>query len=125
MAAGAGARPLMCQIGKLGEGGNQRWQSLTMFGAPSSSGRRRPPANRLAGIGTAFLLGIGTRVATVSGAIMYLMMWTVVLPPENNPVVDEHIIGAFVVVALALFAAGDTFGLGKWWKSQPLVQRNA
>jgi thiosulfate dehydrogenase (quinone) large subunit len=78
----------------------------------------------VAGIGTAFLLGIGTRVAAVSGAIMYLMMWSVVLPPVSNPVVDEHIIGAFAVVALALFAAGDTLGLGRWWKSQPVVQRN-
>jgi thiosulfate dehydrogenase [quinone] large subunit len=78
----------------------------------------------LAGIGIAFLLGIGTRIAAVSGAIMYLMMWSVVLPPENNPVVDEHVIGAFAVVALALFAAGDTLGLGRWWKSLPVVQRN-
>jgi thiosulfate dehydrogenase [quinone] large subunit len=78
----------------------------------------------LAGIGIAFLLGIGTRIAAVSGAILYLMMWTVVLPPENNPVVDEHIIGAFAVVLLALFAAGDTLGLGRWWKNLPMVQWN-
>jgi len=78
----------------------------------------------LAGIGTAFLLGIGTRIAAVSGAVMYLMMWTVVLPPVNNPVVDDHIIGAFVVAALAMFAAGDTLGLGRWWKRQPVVQHN-
>jgi len=78
----------------------------------------------LAGIGTAFLLGIGTRIAAVSGAILYVMMWSVVLPPSNNPVVDEHIIGAFAVVVLALFATGDTLGLGRWWKSLPVVQRN-
>ncbi len=78
----------------------------------------------LAGIGVALLLGIGMRVAGVAGAVLYLMMWTVVLPPPNNPVVDEHIIGALVVIALALVHTGDTFGLGRWWKSQPLVRRN-
>jgi len=78
----------------------------------------------LAGIGTAFLLGIGTRIAAAAGAIMYLMMFAVVLPPENNPVVDDHIIGALVVVALALFAAGDTVGLGRWWRRLPFVARN-
>jgi thiosulfate dehydrogenase [quinone] large subunit len=78
----------------------------------------------LAGIGTALLLGIGIRVAAVAGALLYLLMWTVVLPPENNPVVDDHIIGALVVIALALVHAGDTFGLGRWWKHQPTVQQN-
>jgi thiosulfate dehydrogenase [quinone] large subunit len=78
----------------------------------------------LAGIGVALLLGIGMRVAAVSGAVLYLLMWTVALPPETNPVVDDHIIGALVVVALALVHAGDYFGLGRWWKSQPVVRRN-
>ena len=40
----------------------------------------------LAAIGTALLLGIGMRVAAVSGALLYLLMWTVVLPPQTNPV---------------------------------------
>ena len=43
----------------------------------------------LAGIGAALLLGVGIRIAAISGALLYLLMWTVVLPPETNPVVDE------------------------------------
>jgi thiosulfate dehydrogenase (quinone) large subunit len=78
----------------------------------------------LAGLGVALLLGIGMRVAAASGALLYLLMWTVALPPETNPVVDDHIVGALVLVALALVHAGDTFGLGRWWKSQPIVQTN-
>ena len=78
----------------------------------------------LAGIGIALLLGIGMRVAAVSGALLYVLMWTVVLPPENHPIVDDHIIGALVLLALALVHAGDTFGLGRWWKQQPIVQQH-
>ncbi len=78
----------------------------------------------LLGIGTALLLGIGMRIAAVSGALLYVLMWTVALPPETNPLVDDHIVGALVVVALALVHAGDTWGLGRWWKGQPIVQRN-
>ena len=78
----------------------------------------------LAGIGIALLLGVGMRVAAVSGALLYLMMWSVVLPPTNNPIVDEHIIGALVLIALALVHAGDTFGFGRWWKKQPIVTQN-
>ncbi len=78
----------------------------------------------LAGIGTALLLGVGMRVAAAAGALLYVLMWTVVLPPENNPVLDDHLLGALVVVALALVHAGDTAGLGRWWKHQPVVQDN-
>ena len=78
----------------------------------------------LAAIGTALLLGIGMRIAAVSGALLYLLMWTVVLPPENNPIVDDHIIGALALLGLALVHAGDTAGLGRWWKHQPVVRDN-
>ena len=78
----------------------------------------------LAGIGIALLFGIGMRVAAVSGVVLYLMMWSVVLPPETNPVVDDHIIGALALLGLALVHAGDTFGFGRWWKQQPIVARN-
>jgi thiosulfate dehydrogenase [quinone] large subunit len=76
----------------------------------------------LAAIGAALLLGIGMRVAAISGALLYLLMWTVVLPPETNPVVDDHIVGALAVLGLALVHAGDTWGLGHWWKHQPVVK---
>jgi thiosulfate dehydrogenase [quinone] large subunit len=77
----------------------------------------------LLGIGTALILGIGMRIAAVSGALLYLMMWSVVLPPTTNPIVDDHILGAAVLVGLALSHAGDTLGLGRVWAKVPLVQR--
>jgi thiosulfate dehydrogenase [quinone] large subunit len=79
----------------------------------------------LLGIGLALTLGIGMRIAAVSGAILYLMMWSVVLPPENNPVLDDHLLGAVTVVVLALALAGDTWGMGRWWSRQSLVKNNA
>jgi thiosulfate dehydrogenase (quinone) large subunit len=78
----------------------------------------------LLGIGLALTLGIATRLACVAGALLYLMMWTVVLPPENNPVLDEHILGAISLVVLALLNAGDTWGLGKRLARTDLVQAN-
>lgn len=69
----------------------------------------------LLGIGLALTLGIGMRIAAVAGVVLYLMMWSVVLPPENNPVIDDHILGAITVAALALTNAGHTWGLGKPW----------
>lgn len=77
----------------------------------------------LLGIGLALTLGIGLRIAATAGAVLYVLMWTVVLPPENNPVLDDHLLGAVTVVALALTQAGDTWGLGRAWADTGLVRR--
>jgi thiosulfate dehydrogenase [quinone] large subunit len=50
-------------------------------------------------------------------------MWTVALPPANNPVLDEHILGAITLVALALLSAGDTWGLGRRVADLDVAQR--
>jgi len=77
----------------------------------------------LLGIGLALTLGIGMRVAAATGALLYLMMYAAVLPLENNPVIDYHIIGAVSVVVLALTLAGDTWGAGSAWARTQLVRR--
>jgi thiosulfate dehydrogenase [quinone] large subunit len=76
----------------------------------------------LLGIGIALTLGVGMRFAAVAGGLLYLLMWSVVLPPANNPVLDDHILGAITVVALALVNAGDTWGLGRWWSRNEVVE---
>ncbi|WP_341927454.1 hypothetical protein [Nocardioides psychrotolerans] len=78
----------------------------------------------LLAIGTALTFGIGMRVAAAAGALLYVMMWTVVLPPENNPVIDDHILGAISLVALAALGAGNTFGLGRLWSSLDIVKKH-
>ena len=77
----------------------------------------------LLGIGLALTLGIGMRIAAAAGATLYVMMWSVALPPETNPFMDEHLITAAVMVGLALVGAGKTIGLGKVWESLPIVRR--
>jgi thiosulfate dehydrogenase [quinone] large subunit len=78
----------------------------------------------LAGIGIALVLGIGIRVAAVAGTVLLVMMWSAVLPPENNVLVDDHLIYALVLVGLALVGAGETLGLGRLWSNLELVKRN-
>jgi thiosulfate dehydrogenase (quinone) large subunit len=76
----------------------------------------------LAGIGVALLLGIGMRIAAVAGAVLLVMMWTVVLPPENNVFMDDHLVYAVVLIGLALVGAGDTWGFGRAWGETKLVR---
>ncbi|MFG1928840.1 hypothetical protein [Cryptosporangium sp. NPDC048952] len=77
----------------------------------------------LLGIGAAMLLGIGMRIAGISGALLYVLMWAAALPLETNPITDDHILGALIVVVLALLGAGNYYGLGSWWRCTPLVQK--
>ncbi|MGB0102327.1 MAG: hypothetical protein WBP61_18760 [Nocardioides sp.] len=77
----------------------------------------------LLGIGIALTLGAGMRIAAAAGAAMYVLMWTVVLPPENHPFLDEHLLGGLTLVVLAMFYAGDTWGLGRWWSQRSIVQK--
>jgi thiosulfate dehydrogenase [quinone] large subunit len=52
-----------------------------------------------------------------------VLMWTASLPVATNPFMDEHLIYAMVLVALALLHMGDTIGLGRMWADTGLVQR--
>jgi thiosulfate dehydrogenase [quinone] large subunit len=78
----------------------------------------------LAGIGVALIAGIGMRIAAVTGTALLVMMWSAVLPPENNVFVDDHLIYALVLVGLALTGAGNTVGLGRMWSNLNLVKQN-
>jgi thiosulfate dehydrogenase [quinone] large subunit len=77
----------------------------------------------LLGIGLALALGVGMRIAAAAGALLYVLMWSVALPPETNPFLDDHLIGAATLVGLALVGAGRTLGLGGVWERLPVVQR--
>lgn len=85
----------------------------------------------LLGVGLALLLGIGVRVAAASGTLMLALMW-LSHPPwvkaangsgGPNPLVDDHVVYAFVLAALALLHAGRSLGLGRAWARLPIVRR--
>jgi thiosulfate dehydrogenase [quinone] large subunit len=77
----------------------------------------------LLGIGIALFTGVGIRIAAAAGALLYTLMYLAQIPLENNPVVDDHMIGAIVVVVLALTLAGDTWGFGRQWARTNLVRK--
>ena len=89
----------------------------------------------LLGIGVALILGIGLRIAAVSGTLMMLGMWAAEWPlakftsagsrpcrPTRSSTTTSSTPSA--LIALALTYAGHTWGLGKLWAKLPFVQRN-
>lgn len=74
------------------------------------------------GVGVALLLGIAMWLAAVAGATQMLLI-RVATVPENNPLIDQHVVYAIALFALAAAAAGDHWGLGRAWRRTRLVRR--
>ena len=72
----------------------------------------------LLGLGIALLFGVGMRIASVGGPLMMLLMWSAHLPPENNPIIDQHIVYAVLIPALVAADAGKVWGIGAWWSER-------
>ena len=75
----------------------------------------------LLGIGVALLLGIGLRIAAVTGSILLYLMWAAEVPLENNPVIDDHIVYALVLWVIAL--GRREWSLTDWWLSKKAVKK--
>lgn len=76
----------------------------------------------LLGVGVALLLGIGLRIAAVAGSALMLLMWAALIPLENNPVVDDHIVYALVLWVVAF--GKREYSLTDWWLSNKSVKKN-
>ncbi len=77
----------------------------------------------LFGVGLAFLLGIAMRVAAVAGSLMMFLIYLAVLWPQHNPMIDEHVIYALVLLGLGFSDLGREFSLAKWWEKTWLVRK--
>lgn len=74
-------------------------------------------------IGLALILGVGIRIATTTGIILMLMMYSSMLPPENNPVVDEHIVYSIVLLGILFANKNQVWGLHKHWAKLRIVRK--
>ena len=74
-------------------------------------------------LGLALILGIGMKLAAYAGTLLMLLMYLAVLPPANNPILDDHIIYALVLLVLHQVKAGEYFGYDKSWKKTDLVKK--
>jgi len=77
----------------------------------------------LVAVGVAMILGVGQKIAGLSGAALMLLLWSTVLPPENNPFLDDHIVYALLFIGTIFVRPGRWWGLGKWWADMPLVRK--
>lgn len=77
----------------------------------------------LLGIGVALFLGVGLRIAAVTGSVLMLLMWASGLPLSNNPIFDEHIVYALVIWVAAL--SPRKWSLVDAWLAIPFVKKHS
>lgn len=66
-------------------------------------------------IGIALVTGIAMKLAAISASILLFLMWLAALWPDNNPVVDDHIVYIFVLMGLGLSSEKQVWSLKGWW----------
>ncbi|MCP6726453.1 MAG: DoxX family protein [Patescibacteria group bacterium] len=67
-------------------------------------------------VGVALILGIAMKLAAYSGALMMILMYVAgFIPPEHNPILDDHIIYAFLLLGLYFSGSGRWLGFGSLW----------
>ncbi len=74
-------------------------------------------------IGISLISGIALKIATVSGSLLLLMMWTATLLPDTNPLIDDHIVYILVLWGVYLSRSNARWSIRKWWLSRSLVKK--
>lgn len=65
--------------------------------------------------GVALMLGIGTRIAAIGGAVLMLFMFLALdVWPENNPINSSHVIEMVAFLGIATVGPGR-FAIQGWW----------
>lgn len=75
----------------------------------------------MAGIGIALILGIGIRIAAVTGAVMLAKIWAASLPLEHNPMIDENIM-YFILLVCVVQVPEQKLSLQGWWGRLPFIR---
>lgn len=78
----------------------------------------------LFGIGLALILGIGMRIASITGSILLALMYLAVFPIKNNLILDDHIIYIVVLCCLYVGHAGRYWGFGQLWSRNKWIKKH-
>ena len=81
----------------------------------------------LLGIGLSLILGIGLKVAAYTGALLLMLMYISALPMvsegSHNPLVDDHVVYAFLLLYLGYTNEDHKLSLGNAWSKLEIVKK--
>ena len=74
-------------------------------------------------VGAAMILGVASRLSTVGMCVMMALMFSLEIPPDDNPFVDYHIIYILASIAIYYLGGYGALGLGERWSELSIVKR--
>ena len=74
-------------------------------------------------LGITLILGISSKLSTIGISAFLLVMYSLHVPPEDNPLIDYRIILIFGMVAAYFLGGYDKLSLNSRWKETWLVKR--
>ena len=74
-------------------------------------------------IGISLVFGIASKLATIGCVLFMIVMYTLVLPPSDNPVLDDHIIMILAMLVVYFFGGFEKLSFFKKWKDFLLVKK--
>jgi len=74
-------------------------------------------------LGITLMVGIASKLTTIFTAVFLVIMYTLWMPPSDNPLIDSHIVMAVGMVATYYLGGFEKLSLNGWWKSTPIVER--
>ncbi len=73
-------------------------------------------------IGVTMILGITSKITTISGCAFCFVMYLLEFPSTDTLLFDYHFIYILFIIALYLMGTYETYSLMKWWKKAPIVK---
>ena len=74
-------------------------------------------------IGISLVFGIASKLGTIGSIMFFAVMYTLVLPPTDNPVIDDHIIMILAMLVVYFFGGFEKISFYQKWKDFALVKR--
>jgi hypothetical protein len=72
-------------------------------------------------VATGLIIGTRFQIPAFLGAGIYSVMWSALFPPTNNSALDDRLMGALVMVGLAVSTAGSTWSVAQRWRRLPFI----
>lgn len=74
-------------------------------------------------VGAAMILGVASRLSTAGMCVMMALMFSLEIPPDDNPLVDYHIVYILASIAIYYLDGYSALGLGERWFELSIVKR--
>ena len=74
-------------------------------------------------IGISLVFGIASKLGTIGAVMFFAVMYTLVLPPTDNPMIDDHIIMILAMLVVYFFGGFEKISFFQKWKDLFLVKR--